>query len=136
MRFFKNFIKEFKIFSLESNFVSMAVGIAVGGALTKIVGSFVEDIISPILGIIIKIDFKKLSLKIFQVEINYGTFIMSILNSIIVLFAAFLFIRMINKLKNIDKDTNNNETMQCPYCKTVIRKDAKRCPNCTSILDE
>lgn len=135
MRLLKSFIREFKIFALGSNFVSMAVGIAVGGALTKIVGSFVEDIVSPILGMIIRIDFKKLSFKIFSVEISYGSFIMSIINAMIVLFSAFLFIRMINKLKNKDKNIEDSEMVQCPYCKTMIKKDATRCPNCTSMLD-
>lgn len=135
MRLLKSFIREFKIFALGSNFVSMAVGIAVGGALTKIVGSFVEDIVSPLLGMIIRIDFKKLSFKIFSVEISYGSFIMSIINAIIVLFSAFLFIRMINKLKNKDKNIEDGEMVQCPYCKTLIKKDATRCPNCTSMLD-
>ena len=131
----KKFIIEFKKFALKSNFLSMAVGVVIGGALSSVVKSFVEDIISPLFGLFVKVNFNKLAINIGNVEITYGAFIMALVDAIIVLLSVFIFVKAINKMIDNDKSLKEeNKTKICPYCKSEIDIDATKCPNCTSDL--
>ena len=133
----KNFMKEFKEFAMRGNVMDMAVGMIVGAAFTAIVTSLVDDIISPVLGILVQVDFNDLVVKIGDVDFKYGSFIMAVINFIIVAFALFLIVKGLNKMISLGKKPEEESaptTQECPFCKTEIHIDATRCPNCTSQL--
>jgi large conductance mechanosensitive channel len=135
----KNFLKEFKDFAMKGNVMDMAVGIIIGAAFTAIVTSLVDDILSPIIGLLVQVDFNQLAVTIGSVDFRYGAFIMAIINFIIVAFAMFLIIKAINKASNLSKKQEEEAaptTKVCPYCKSEINIEATRCPNCTSQLEE
>jgi large conductance mechanosensitive channel len=102
-----SFVKEFREFAIKGNVVDMAVGIIIGAAFGKIVTSFVNDIITPPLGYVIGgVDFRnlKITLPALQaggdpVTVNYGAFLQTAFDFIIVAFAIFLVIKAINRLK-------------------------------------
>ena len=99
--------KEFREFAVKGNVVDMAVGIIIGASFGKIVSSFVSDVITPPLGYLIGgVDFTKLAVNLpsmqagkEEVTIRYGTFLQSAFDFIIVAFAIFLMVKMINRLK-------------------------------------
>ncbi|MBE6139225.1 MAG: large-conductance mechanosensitive channel protein MscL [Firmicutes bacterium] len=91
-------IKEFKTFISRGNVVDLAVGVVVGGAFSKIVTSLVDNIIMPIVGILIGgIDFTRLSLTIFDVQIQFGLFLQNIVDFLIIALCIFMVIKLINK---------------------------------------
>jgi len=133
----KKFFNEFKEFAMRGNIMDMAVGIIVGAAFTAIVTSLVNDIISPIIGLLVKVDFSDLVLNIVGVDIKYGAFIMAIINFLIVAFALFMVIKAMNKAASLTKEPEEEAaptTKECPFCKTEIHIEATRCPHCTSQL--
>lgn len=92
--------KEFKDFISKGNIFDMAVGVIIGGAFGKIVSSLVDDIIMPLVGIIIGgIDFSALTLTIGDAKLAYGMFIQNIIDFLIVAACIFVFIKLINKFK-------------------------------------
>lgn len=134
----KKFMAEFKEFINRGNVVDMAVGIMIGAAFKAIVDSLVNDIISPIIGLLFKQDFSGLSLRLWDVELKYGAFIMAVLNFLIIAFVLFIIIKLMNSLRDMGKKKEEEEapaaptTKECPYCKSEIAIDATRCPHCTS----
>ena len=100
-------MQEFKTFALRGNVVDMSVGIVIGGAFGKIVSSFVADVIMPPLGILIggvnfadlAITIKAASTDAAAVTLNYGKFIQSIVDFVIIAFAIFMVIKAMNSLK-------------------------------------
>ncbi|EUJ29289.1 Large-conductance mechanosensitive channel [Listeria grayi] len=95
----KNFIAEFKTFALRGNVLDLAVGVVIGAAFGKIVSSLVDNIIMPLVGLILGgLDFSKLSFTVGDAVIKYGAFIQSIVDFVIIAFAIFLFIKLINTL--------------------------------------
>ena len=134
----KSLINEFKEFALKGNVMDMAVGIIIGAAFTAIVTSLVDDIISPLIGLFVKVDFNDLVANVAGVDIKYGAFIMAIINFLIVAWVLFLVIKSINKASNLRKKEEEEAptTKVCPFCKSEIAIDATRCPNCTSELSE
>ena len=139
---FESFIKEFKEFAIKGSVIDMAVGIIIGGAFSPIVNSLVKDIIMPPIGFILgKVDFSNLYLSITPsglVTINYGLFINTLISFLIVSFAVFLLVKIINKLKAEKKEETcvalEVVTKECPFCYSTINIRAKRCPYCTSEL--
>ena len=147
---------EFKAFAVRGNVIDMAVGIIIGAAFGKIVNSMVTDIIMPPMGWLMgKVDFTNLYLTLPNaqgeivaypslaaaqaagaVTINYGLFINTIINFVIVAFAVFLLIKFINKLRaSVEKKEEVIEeatTKECPRCFSTINIKATKCPNCTS----
>lgn len=96
-------IKEFKEFISRGNVIDMAVGVIMGSAFGKIVTSLVNDIIMPLVGVLIGgIDFTSLSFKIQKAEVKYGNFIQNIVDFLIVAICIFIFVKIINKLNTID----------------------------------
>lgn len=96
--------KEFKEFISKGNVLDLAVGVIVGGAFGKIVTSLVDDIIMPIIGLIIGgIDFSGLSLKIGDATatVKYGMFIQNVVNFLIIAFSIFLVVKAVNKMRRI-----------------------------------
>lgn len=97
--------KEFKEFISKGNVLDLAVGVIVGGAFGKIVTSLVDDIIMPIIGLIIGgINFSGLSLKIGEATVKYGMFIQNIVNFLIIAFSIFLVVKAVNKMRRINPE--------------------------------
>ena len=149
-------LTDFKAFIMKGNVVDMAVGIIIGAAFGAIVTSIVKDIIMPPIGLALgNIDFSNLAIVIKEgatpspypsiaaaqaagaVTINYGLFINTIINFLIIAAVVFFFIiRPLAKLQSLTKGTAPAAptTVDCPYCATAIPVKATRCPNCTSEL--
>ena len=100
----KKMLNEFKKFISKGNALDLAVGVVVGGAFSKIVSSLVNDIIMPLIGVIIGgIDFTNLSLKVGEATINYGMFIQNIIDFLIISFCIFLVVKVLNTLDDMTK---------------------------------
>ena len=141
-------LKEFKEFAMRGNVVDMAVGIIIGAAFGKIVSSMVQDIIMPPIGMLMgNVDFSDLFINLSSgtfnslaeakaagaATINYGVFINTLLDFVIVAFAIFLLIRTMNRMKRKEEPTPAT-TKECPECLSTIPLKAKRCPQCTSAV--
>lgn len=101
----ENFIKEFKQFISKGNVVDLAVGVIIGGAFGKIVTSLVNDILMPLIGVLIGgIDFTNLTFKVKDAVIYYGVFIQNIIDFLIVAFCIFLFIKIINRFNKKEEE--------------------------------
>ncbi len=143
-------LKEFKEFAMRGNVLDMAVGIIVGGAFGKIVSSFVADILMPPIGLAVgRVDFGSLFLNLSggayasleeakragAATLNYGVFINTVLDFLVVAFAVFLMVRQVNRLKKTEpKPVAAAATKDCVYCFSIIPVKATRCPHCTSEL--
>jgi len=140
--------KEFKDFIARGNVVDLAVGIIIGLAFGKIVSSLVNDIIMPPIGLLLgKVDFNNLFINLSgqpyatlaaateagAATINYGVFINTIIEFLIIAFVVFLLVKQINKLMK-PAEPAAPPTKDCPYCYSAIPVKATRCPNCTSQL--
>ena len=131
---------EFKKFAMRGNVIDMAVGIIIGAAFGKIITSFVNDILMPPIGLLLgNVDFSALALTLKQqtattpaVTINYGVFINTVIDFVIVAFAIFIAIKQMNKL--FAKKQAKATTKECQFCKSNIAIAATRCPACTSEL--
>ena len=135
----KSFISEFKEFALRGNVMDMAVGIIIGAAFTAIVTALVNNIISPIIGMFVKVDFNHLVATVNGVELQYGAFIMAIVNFVIVALVLCCIIKAMNKAASLNKKDEAEEeptTKECPFCFQEIPIKATRCPHCTSELNE
>jgi large conductance mechanosensitive channel len=99
----KGFIAEFKAFALRGNVLDLAVGVVIGTAFSAITNSLVTNIITPPLGLLLgRIDFKNWSLNLGgDVNIQYGLFLQSVINFVIIALALFLMIRFINRLDRV-----------------------------------
>lgn len=140
--------KEFKAFAMRGNVLDMAVGIIIGAAFGRIITSLVSDILMPPIGLILgKVDFSSLFLNISgksfatlaeakaanAATINYGLFLNTVIDFVIVAFVIFLLVRQINRW-NKPAPAPEATTKDCPYCASAIPIKATRCPNCTSEL--
>lgn len=97
--------KEFKEFAARGNVVDLAVGVIIGGAFGKIVASLVDDVIMPIIGLILGgIDFSALEFQVGEAVIKYGAFIQSIVDFVIIAFSIFMIIRAVNKFKKKEEE--------------------------------
>lgn len=111
-------LKEFKEFATKGNVMDMAIGVIIGGAFQKIVTSLVNDIIMPAVAIFTgKVDFSDLVLTIGNSSINYGNFITTIVDFLIIAFSIFIVIRSFNKLnaktkENLEKMAENNKYLK------------------------
>lgn len=133
----RKFISEFKEFAMKGNVMDMAVGIIIGSAFTGIVTSLVDNILSPVIGLLTKGNFDGLAVDFFGVTLKYGSFIMAVLNFLIVAFVLFVIIKAMNKAKSLGQKQEEEaepEVKECPYCMSEIPVKATRCPHCTSQL--
>ncbi len=142
--------KEFKEFAMRGNVLDMAIGIIIGAAFGKIITSLVSDVIMPPIGLLLgKLDFSNLYINLSgqpyaslsaakaagASTINYGIFVNTIIDFVIVAFVIFLLIRQVNKMKRQPEvAVAVTTTRECPYCLSVIPVKAVRCPHCTSEL--
>lgn len=142
-------LKEFKEFIMRGNVLDLAVGIIIGGAFGKIITSFVSDILMPPLGLILgKINFSDLFINLSGTPyptvaaakaagaptINYGMFINTIIDFLIVAFAIYMMIVQVNRFKKKPEEAAP-ATKDCPFCISAIPIKAVRCPHCTSNLE-
>ena len=143
-------LSEFKKFAMRGNVVDMAVGIVIGAAFGKIVSSLVQDIIMPPIGLLMgNVDFGSLYVNLSGTAyeslaaaqeaaaptINYGLFINTVLDFVIVAFAIFMVVRMMNKLqKQEEAPPAAPTTRECPACLSTIPIKATRCAHCTMDL--
>ena len=134
----KSFMKEFKEFISRGNVMDMAVGIIIGGAFTSIVSSLVEDIINPLLGCFVSMDFSAWKIPLVgDASLGIGNFINAVISFLIMSFILFSIIKAMNKAASIGKKPEPEAeptTKICPYCKSEISIEATRCPHCTSQL--
>ncbi len=133
----KKFFEEFKKFAFKGNALDMAVAVVIGSAFSSIVNSLVNDIISPIIGLLVRSDFSGLSVNFLGVNLAYGSFIMQVINFLIVAFVLFAVIKSINKVTSLGKKPAPKAaptTKKCTYCLSEIPIEATRCPHCTSEL--
>jgi large conductance mechanosensitive channel len=135
--------KEFRDFAARGNVIDLAVGVIIGAAFGKVVSSLVSDVIMPPIGMALgRVDFSNLFValnggtyasldearKAAAPTLNYGLFLNTCLEFLIVAFAVFLLVKQVNRLKGpvvID-------TRDCPFCMSKMALKATRCPACTS----
>lgn len=145
-------LKEFKEFAMRGNVLDMAVGIIIGASFGKIITSIVSDVIMPPIGLMMgQVDFSDFfvvlsgetagkTLKTVAdakaaglVTINYGLFLNTVIDFLIVAFVIFMLIKQINRLKKPETvPAAAPSTKECAYCCSAIPLKAVRCPNCTS----
>ncbi|MGE5789430.1 MAG: large-conductance mechanosensitive channel protein MscL [Syntrophaceae bacterium] len=146
-------IKEFKEFAMRGNVVDMAVGIIIGAAFGAIVKSLVDDVLMPVIGLLLgNVDFANFFFVLkagkvpgpyatlaeakaaSAVVLSYGLFINAIVTFLIVAFAVFLLVKQINALKRKEAPPAAPTTKDCPFCLSTVPLKATRCPHCTSEL--
>ena len=140
-------LKEFKGFAMKGNVMDMAVGIIMGVAFGKIITSLVNDIIMPPIGLMLgRVDFNSLFISLDRKSyatlaaakaasaptINYGAFVNTVLDFLIVAFVMFLVVRQMNRL--MPPAPVESTTKDCTFCASPIPIKATRCPLCTSQL--
>lgn len=143
-------LKEFKEFVMRGNVLDMAIGIIIGTAFGKIITSMVNDIVMPPIGVLLgKVDFSNLFINLSEKQyatlaeaktagaatLNYGVFLNTVIDFIIVSFVIFLLIRQVNRMKRqSEAPLAKPTTKECLYCLSNILIKATRCPHCTSEL--
>jgi len=142
-------LKEFKEFAMRGNVLDMAVGIIVGAAFGQIVTSFVQDVMMPPIGRLVgHVDFSNLFVNLTETHydtiaaakaagaatLNYGQFLNTIINFMIVAFAVFLLVRQVNRLAPKPAPGAAPATRDCPYCLSAVPAKATKCAHCTSEL--
>ena len=107
----KGIAKEFRDFISRGNVIDLAVGVIIGGAFGKIVSSLVDNVLMPLIGILLGgVNFTNLSVKIKDATISYGLFIQNVIDFLIVAFCVFLLVKFVNKLSSIaDKKKKREE---------------------------
>lgn len=141
--------REFKEFISKGSVIDLAIGIVIGAAFGKIVTSFVNDIIMPPIGLLLgRVDFNNLFIDLSGTNppslaaaqeagaatINYGIFINTIIEFLIIAFVIFLLVKQINAMRREAPAPAPAPSKACPYCFSTIPEQATRCPACTSDL--
>jgi large conductance mechanosensitive channel len=139
-------LKEFKEFAMKGNVLDMAIGVIIGAAFGKIVTSLVSDVLMPPIGLLMgKVDFSSLFLNLSSTPqpslaaakaagtptINYGVFLQTVFDFIIIAFVIFMLVKQINRLKK-PAAPGAPTTKDCPLCLSTIPIKATKCAHCTS----
>ena len=139
-------LKEFKEFAMKGNVLDMAIGVIIGGAFGKIVTSLVSDVLMPPLGLLLgKVDFSSLFLDLSETPqpslaaakaagaptVNYGVFLQTVFDFIIIAFVIFMLVKQVNRLKT-SAAPSAPTTKDCPLCLSTIPIKATKCAHCTS----
>ena len=128
-------LKEFKEFVMRGNVLDLAVAVIIGGAFGKIVGSLINDIIMPLIGLAMGgVNFSELSITVGEAVIKWGAFVQTVVDFLVIALVIFLVVRSANKMKKAPAPAAPAEptTKECPECFSTISIKATRCPNCTS----
>jgi len=127
-------LKEFKEFVLRGNVLDLAVAVIIGGAFGKIIGSLVNDILMPLIGLILGgVNFSELSFTFGAAVIKWGAFVQTIMDFLVIAFVIFMIVKVANNMKKAPAPAEPI-IKECPHCYSVIAIKATRCPNCTSEL--
>jgi large conductance mechanosensitive channel len=141
--------QEFKKFIMRGNVLDLAIGVIIGAAFGKIVASMVNDVLMPVISMVTgRVDFSNLFIalngqhydtlaeakKAAAPTLNYGVFINTVIEFLIVAFVIFLIVKQVNRLKAPEQAAPAPATKECPFCCTAIPLAAKRCMACTSTL--
>ena len=156
-------VEEFKKFALRGNLIDMSIGFTVGAAFSTVAKSLVNNLIMPPIGLLLGgADFSDLFITLKQgseklaphatladaqasgaVTLNYGAFMNDLIALLVVAIAMFMVIRIVNRIDaTLDAQFGEPDrkdepsTKKCPYCRETIAYQARRCPQCTSQLDE
>lgn len=139
-------LKEFKEFAMRGNVLDMAIGVIIGGAFGKIISSLVSDVLMPPLGLLLgKVDFSSLFINLSGTPqpslvaakaagaptLNYGVFLQSVFDFIIIAFVIFILVKQVNRFKAAPP-AGPATTKDCPHCLSVIPIKATKCAHCTS----
>lgn len=142
-------LKEFKEFAMRGNVMDMAVGLILGAAFGKIISSFVGDVLMPPIGLLMgKVNFSNLFIDLSgksyesleaakaagAATVNYGLFLNTVIDFLIVAAVIFMVVRQMNRLKKAEAPAPVT-TKECPQCCTAVPLKAKRCAACTSPLE-
>ncbi len=143
-------LKEFREFAVKGNVVDLAVGLIIGAAFGKVVTSVVNDLLMPPIGLLVgRVDFTNLFVPLNGARyaslaeakgagaptLNYGLFVNTLLEFVIVAFAVFLVVKQVNRLRREPAPAAvAPATKACGYCQMTIPVAATRCPHCTSTL--
>lgn len=150
----RRLLTDFKAFALQGNVLNLAVGVMIGGAFGKIITSLVNDIFTPILGLItggvrgfsdfsglfIAMDGQAYESVQAAAEkgvgtLNYGAFITNVIDFFLMAFCIFLFVLLVKKIMPKPKEAPQKVARQCPFCMMEVNEKATRCPHCTSRID-
>lgn len=141
--------KEFKEFIMRGSVLDLAIGVIIGGAFGKIISSVVNDVIMPPIGLLLgKVNFTDLYINLSSTEypslaaaqeagaptLNYGLFLNSILEFLIIALVIFLIVKQVNRMMKPKEAPAAPATKTCPFCQSEIAIKATRCPHCTSEL--
>jgi large conductance mechanosensitive channel len=141
-------LQEFKKFIMRGNVMDLAIGVIIGAAFGKIVASMVNDVLNPVIGLALgKIDFSNMFIalngqhydtladakKANATTLNYGVFVNTVIEFLIVAFVVFLVVKWVNRFKK-PESPEPAKTKDCQFCCTAIPIGATRCPACTSAL--
>ncbi len=148
------FVEDFKKFAMRGNVVDMTIGIVIGTAFGAIAKSLVSDLIMPPIGLVLgNVDFTDLFVVLKEgakagpyitlmqareagaVTFNYGAALNTVINFMVVAVAMFALIKAISRMELHKKPSDAPETKECPHCATAIPMRARRCPQCTSVLE-
>lgn len=136
-------LSEFRAFIARGNVMDLAVAVVIGAAFARLVSSFVDDVIMPVLGLVTGgVDFSNLFINLSDgnyatlaeaqeagaLTLNYGLLIAALIQFLLVAFVIFLIVRRYNRMRAPAAVT----TKECQYCRTAIPLTATRCPACTS----
>ncbi len=143
--------KEFKEFALKGNMIDLAIGIIIGAAFGGVITSLVKDVIMPPIGLLLgKVDFTNLYVSLNGTQyaslaaaqeagaptLNYGLFINTLINFLIVALVIFFIVKAMNRAQRpVPQPVAAPTTKACPYCSMTIPITAKRCPECTTVLE-
>ncbi|GMX66422.1 large conductance mechanosensitive channel protein MscL [Paenibacillus elgii] len=145
-------LKEFKEFAIKGNMIDLAIGVIIGGAFGKVVTSIVNDLVMPPIGLLLgKVNFTDLYIRLDDkpsstlaeakaagaATFNYGLFLSTLLDFLIVSFVIFIAVKQINRFRRKEeaKPDPKENMKECPECLSEIPKKASRCKYCTAVLE-
>ena len=127
-------IKEFREFVMRGNILDLAIAVIIGGAFGKIIGSLVNDVLMPFIGLLMGgVNFSEQAWQVGEAMIKWGAFVQAIIDFVIVAFVIFMIVKVANSMKK-PAPAAAPVTKDCPNCFSTISIKATRCPNCTSEL--
>lgn len=124
--YMKSFFSEFKAFAVKGNVIELAVAVVIGAAFGKITTSLVDNIISPLMGIVLGgINFTNLSVQVGSATVTYGAFMQSVVDFVIIAFAIFIAVKVVNELKRKEEAKPETEKTTKPTEEIVLLREIR-----------